>query len=153
WSSDVSLPIFEALAQLKKKHPELKLVILGYGELKQELVNLAISLKIEKDVIFWGFAENVYPFFKKANACVVSSRVEGFPNVLLQMMSQNSKVVSTTCAGGIDTIPGIYLSDTNNVQSLVQSIDTALNSNQDNRAIYDDHLKKRDIKFFIEQLN
>src|SRR5690606_20880375 len=97
--------LINAFAELKEKYPDLKLIILGYGDLKQELIYLATSLNIEQDVIFWGFVENVYPFFKKAKACVISSRVEGFPNVLLQMMSQNSNVVSTTCAGGIDTIP------------------------------------------------
>ena len=145
--------LIEAFSDVKKTFPKLKLIILGEGDLKQELTLLAQTLKIENDVIFWGFVENVYPYFKNARACVVSSRVEGFPNVLLQMMSQNNNVISTTCAGGISDIPGIHIAKTNNVDSLQQSILDALYSKVDNRKLFDAFLKKRDISTFVLHLN
>lgn len=145
--------LIDAFEKIKKDFPDLKLIILGEGSLKCELLNRAKSLNIENDVLFWGFVTNVYPYFKNAKACVVSSRVEGFPNVLLQMMSQNNNVISTTCAGGISDIPGIHISQTNNVDSLQRSILNALDSKADNRRLFTEFLKKRDISTFVTQIN
>ena len=107
------------------------------------------KLNLVEEVLLYGFVKNVYPYFKNATVCVVSSRVEGFPNVLLQMMSQNSKVVSTTCAGGIENIPGVQISETNNIKNLEDAITTSLNSSKDNRALFDEFLQSRDISSFM----
>ena len=145
--------LISSFAELKKNFPQLKLMILGDGYLKNELLNLVEKHGLEDDVIFKGFVSNVYPYFKNATVCVVSSRMEGFPNVLLQMMSQNSRVVSTTCAGGISEIPGIYISEINNVDSLTFAINSSLESNANNRNLFDEYLQKRDIASFMDCLN
>lgn len=143
--------LINAFFEIKKTHPKLKLIILGRGVLKEELEALIDSLKLNNDVILPGYL-NVYPFFKNAKLCVVSSRIEGFPNVLLQMMTQNNNVVSTTCAGGIDEITGIIISKTNDINSLYNSMLKALSkSNHDeNRLLFDDYLKNRDLPNFIK---
>ncbi|MCK0147055.1 glycosyltransferase [Arenibacter sp. F26102] len=141
--------LITSFAELKHNFPQLKLIILGDGYLISELKNLVAKLALEKDVLFNGFVNNVYPYFKNASVCIVSSRMEGFPNVLLQMMSQNSRVVSTTCAGGISDIPGIFLAEPNNVNSLTLAIQGALTSKSDKRIVFDEYLKKRDILNFM----
>lgn len=145
--------LIKAFAKIKKDFPNLKLIILGEGDLKSELTHLTRTLSVENDVILWGFVENVYPYFKNAEACVVSSRVEGFPNVLLQMMSQNNKVVSTDCAGGISEIPGILVCKPDDQEQLEIAIHSILESNSDNRKLFDDFLRRRDISSFMEQVN
>lgn len=145
--------LIEAFSDVKKTFPKLKLIILGEGNLKQELTLLAQTLKIENDVIFWGFVENVYPYFKNAKACVVSSRLEGFPNVLLQMMSQNNNVVSTNCAGGISEIPGIKVCEPDKAEDLGNALLATLEAENDHRTLFDDFLRKRDITAFMEEVN
>lgn len=145
--------LINAFAKLKPDFPNFKLLILGEGKLREELSNQIASLNLENEVILQGFVQNVYPYFKSATACVVSSRVEGFPNVLLQMMSQNSRVVSTTCAGGIDEIPGIQLSETNNENSLKEAIYNALTSKNNSRGLFDEYLKNRDLSSFFKTVN
>lgn len=146
---DILIRVFK---KLKKKFPGLKLIILGSGPLQNELNDLVDTLKLEEDVIFPGFVSNVYPYFKKAKVCVVSSRIEGFPNVLLQMMSQNGKVVSTLCAGGIENIEGVKTAQTGNEDSLQKAIEEALLDQQDYRAVFDAFLDKRDISNFVKVL-
>src|SRR5690606_21926313 len=86
--------------------------------------------------------------------CVMSSRIEGFPNVLLQMMSQNNKVVSTLSAGGIKEMDGIFTCKTNDVTSLSHTIIECLKSNTDeNRYIFDKELKKRTIDTFANEIS
>jgi glycosyltransferase involved in cell wall biosynthesis len=150
---DILINVF---SNLKPDYPDLKLLILGDGSERINIEKLIIKLNLTEEVILKGFVENVYPYFNKAAVCVVSSRVEGFPNVLLQMMSQNSKVVSTKCAGGIEKIPGLILAETNNEQRLELAIITALestNNNNNNRIIFDKYLQDRDISTYMAQVN
>jgi glycosyltransferase involved in cell wall biosynthesis len=145
--------LIKAFKKIKINHPSLKLVILGDGTSRPKLEKLVSDLNLEFDVFLIGFVKNVYPYFKKSKLCVVSSKIEGFPNVLLQMMSQNTKVVSTLCAGGIEDINGVTLAETNDVESLVNAINKTLNRNKlDNRKVFDSYLAERTIEKFIQKI-
>jgi glycosyltransferase involved in cell wall biosynthesis len=145
--------LIKAFKIIKNKYPSLKLVILGEGSSRSKLERLILDLNLECDVFLEGFVENVYPYFNKSILCVVSSRIEGFPNVLLQMMSQNTKVVSTLCAGGIEDIKGISIAETNNVISLANAIENTLKQNSvENRVIFDNNLAERSIGKFIQKI-
>lgn len=99
--------LIKAYADILQEFPDTELLILGEGAQRPALQSLVDQLGLTDKVSMPGRVDNVYPYFKRAALCVVSSRVEGFPNVLLQMMSQNANVISTTCAGGINQIPGL----------------------------------------------
>ncbi|MDR2119195.1 MAG: glycosyltransferase [Tannerellaceae bacterium] len=145
--------LIRAFSILKPAYKCLKLVILGDGKLKDEIETLIEKLKLEKDVILYGFTDNVYPFFKNARMCVVSSRIEGFPNVLLQMMSQNEKVVSTLCAGDIDKIQGLFTCRTNDVKDLLRAMQQCLDAEtSENRMLFDRELQSRSIDRFIGKI-
>lgn len=142
--------LIESFSKLKMKNLNLKLILLGEGEELENYQSQIKNLGIEDSVIFPGFTNNVYAYFKHAKLCVVSSIIEGFPNVLLQMMSQNSKVVSTKCAGGIDKINGVFTCDINSENELTNAITSCLNSDTtNNRDIFDTYLNSRSIESFI----
>ena len=115
-------------------------------------MNQIETLGLQNRVILYGFAKNVYPIFKKAKLCVVSSRIEGFPNVLLQMMSQNNAIVSTLCAGEIANIKGIFTCENNDVASLKDAMEKGLNNNKNNQLIFKDYLKSRSIDKFVNSI-
>lgn len=144
--------LIEAFCNLKVYNNSLKLVILGDGKLKGEIEEKISVLGIQDSVFLPGFKENVYPWFKHAEMCVVSSRAEGFPNVLLQMMSQNNKVVCTLCAGDIEKIKGVYTCPPNDVSALYTSMKQCLSSeSSDTRELFDKELLSRSIDCFIEK--
>ena len=145
--------LIKAFKNIKISNPSLKLVILGEGSSRPKLERLVLDLNLEFDVFLIGFVKNVYPYFKKSKLCVVSSKIEGFPNVLMQMMSQNTSVVSTLCAGGIEDIDGVTFAETNDVESLINSIKKTLNKNNlDNRKVFDSYLAERTIEKFIQKI-
>jgi glycosyltransferase involved in cell wall biosynthesis len=147
---DLLIKSFEAL---QKNDPELELFILGEGPERQNLENIARGLNLQNKVHLIGFVNNVYPYFKKAAACVLSSRIEGFPNVLLQMMSQNTKVVSTLSAGGIKELEGVYTCDVDSIKGLTIAIQECLRENTDKfRTPFDENLQKRTVSFFINSM-
>ncbi|MFM2385844.1 MAG: hypothetical protein RL660_601 [Bacteroidota bacterium] len=116
--------LLQAFAMLNDH--SLQLVILGDGPLTQDLQLQAKDLGLIGRVHFLGYVDNPMPYFKLAKCCVVSSRVEGFPNVLLQMMSLNDRVVSTLCAGGIDKLPCITTVEIENAPLLSKAISSTL---------------------------
>lgn len=145
--------LIEAFSQLE--NTALKLIILGVGEVEehQKLANQIHRLHLENRVILYGYVKNVYPIFNKAKLCVVSSRIEGFPNVLLQMMSQNNNVVSTICAGEIANINGIFKCEPNDVNTLSAIMEKALMNNKDNRSLYfNAYIESRSISNFIDSM-
>lgn len=146
--------LIDSFGILRKKHPELNLIILGEGPLRTQLQKQIDTSKLSECILLQGFVTDVYSYFKLAKACVVSSRNEGFPNVLLQMMSQNTKVVSTLCAGGIEDIQGLYVSNIDSSVELAQKIQVCLDDDTSiNKVYFDEELTNRSIHSFIHSIN
>ena len=91
--------LIRAFALVRKKHPA-RLMILGEGEERSKLETLVQELGLEKEVSLPGFVDNPYKYMKRAAVFVLSSRWEGFPNVLVEAMALGTPVVSTDCPNG-----------------------------------------------------
>ena len=88
------------------------LIIYGDGILKDELQSLINSLNIQDRVVLAGQTSDVVSAYKKAGVFVLSSRVEGMPNALLEAMAIGLPCISTDCpCGG----PKAVLSDGNGI--------------------------------------
>lgn len=85
---------------------DVKLTILGEGPLRESLLNEVKKMNLENEVTFLGFVSNPYIYYKHADVFVLSSRWEGFPNVLLEAIACNCKVVATDCESGPSEIIG-----------------------------------------------
>jgi glycosyltransferase involved in cell wall biosynthesis len=79
---------------------EANLVILGEGELRNQLEDFCQKLNIREHVCFAGFQSNPYPFFKRADCFVLSSIYEGFGMVIVEAMALKVPVISTDCPSG-----------------------------------------------------
>ncbi len=79
---------------------ESRLVIIGDGELREEIIRYAQDLGIDKHVVITGFQKNPFGFFRAADVFVLSSFFEGFGNVIVEAMALGVPVVATDCPSG-----------------------------------------------------
>lgn len=85
------------------KDENIELTILGDGRDRDELIQQKEELGLEK-VHFVGIQKNPYPFLQQADLFVLSSRYEGFPNVLLEAGACGTYALANDCPGGIREI-------------------------------------------------
>ena len=89
---------------LAKKPKGTRLIILGQGPLKEELLALTEKLGVADIVDLPGFQKNPYSFFANADVFVLSSLWEGFGNVIPEAFALGVPVVSTDCNYGPNEI-------------------------------------------------
>ncbi|MEL7594495.1 glycosyltransferase [Aeromonas veronii] len=99
-----------------------QLIIAGDGPERKSLEQQIEIYGLKERVHLVGMLTNPYPLMANCYLSIVSSRLEGFPNVLLEKMFLSPRVVSTNCADGIDEIPGIYCCEIDNPRALADSI-------------------------------
>lgn len=92
--------LLKAFSLFNKKAPNSRLIILGDGELKDELDNLTKKLGIEKYVDYMGFVDNPYSYISRASCFVLSSLFEGLGNVIIESMACKTPVISYDCLAG-----------------------------------------------------
>lgn len=79
---------------------DVRLVILGEGEERDKLLDLVARLDLDNIVSLPGFVQCPEEYFSKADIFALSSRYEGFGNVLVEAMAMGVPIVSTDCIGG-----------------------------------------------------
>ena len=91
--------LLQALPQVIKAFPDITLVIVGDGELKEELQREAMQLDIENNVLFLGARLDIPELLKLFDIYVLPSLWEGMPMVLLEAMAAGCPVVATDVGG------------------------------------------------------
>ncbi|MGD0876991.1 MAG: glycosyltransferase [Anaerolineales bacterium] len=90
------LRAFSLVCQKRTAH----LLILGEGRERPRLEVLVRQLGLAENVQMPGFVKNPFAYISRARLLVLSSKWEGFGNVLVEALACGTPVVSTNCIGG-----------------------------------------------------
>lgn len=91
----------EAAREIKEKTPDktVKFLVVGDGELRDELVDLSDKLGIKNDVIFTGWQKNLASVYGMLDVVTLTSLNEGTPVALIEALAMGRPAVATDVGG------------------------------------------------------
>ncbi|MFH0978573.1 MAG: glycosyltransferase family 4 protein [Candidatus Woesearchaeota archaeon] len=98
---------------------KVELLILGEGDQKSELVELAKNLKVDHLVKFVGYTTNVFGYLRSSDLFILPSEREGFPCSVLEAMSVGTAIALP--ALGLP-ISSLYAMKDNNPKTIAKTV-------------------------------
>ena len=92
--------LLNAFAGVVAVNPQASLLILGEGEMRTVMEEQIENLGLIDKVVMFGYVQDPYPYYIAADLFVLTSRYEGFGNVIVEAMECGLPVVSTDCMSG-----------------------------------------------------
>lgn len=96
--------LMRAFASAAQRAPLARLVLVGNGETREQLVRLAASLGISSSVHFAGWRSDLTTVYGGLDVVGLSSRNEGTPASLIEAMAAARPVVATAVGGVPDLV-------------------------------------------------
>lgn len=125
--------LFYALKEVLNEFPEYILRIYGEGPLQEELEECKRKLGLDEKIFLMGNKDDIFDWIYDSALFVLSSKVEGMPNSLMEAMALGLPVIATDCPCGgprflIDNGDNGILVKNDNVQEMVQGIRNVLSN-------------------------
>jgi glycosyltransferase involved in cell wall biosynthesis len=142
--------LLQAARDILSKNPNTVFLIVGDGDLRQELREQTSELGIEKNVIFAGFRADIVEILKILDVYVLPSLFEGTPLGLLEAMLAGKLVVVTRVGSNAEIVEnGIsgLVAEPKDSQSLANAINFMLQS-KETRAEMEKAARERVLKYF-----
>lgn len=128
------ITLLRSFALCRDKFP-CRLIVLGEGSQRKILESLAIELRINYDVDFYGFCPDPHYFYMNSSLFVLPSVTEGFPTVLVEAMSYGLNIVSTDCPFGpreiLDNGTFGFLTPVGDIKAMADSMEYQLKNGLD----------------------
>ncbi|WP_282018315.1 glycosyltransferase family 4 protein [Salegentibacter mishustinae] len=95
--------LINIVGEVVKDFPELKLLLLGDGRLRPEIVSTCKEKGLENNILFLGYRNDVLEILSSSDVFVLPSFIEGLPGVILEAMYCETPVIAND-VGGIKEI-------------------------------------------------
>ena len=92
--------LLKSYSLVARTREDIKLIMIGDGELRCNVENLIEELHIKDKVLLLGFKDNPFKYIAKSDVFVLTSFYEGFPNTLVEAMACMTPVIATDCPSG-----------------------------------------------------
>ncbi|MFH0889361.1 MAG: glycosyltransferase family 4 protein [Planctomycetota bacterium] len=96
--------LLEAVKLVKNKFPDVLLLVIGDGPLRNTLETKVEQLDIKDNIRFLGMLENIIPALEKIDIFILPSLYESFGIVLLEAMAQAKPIIASNVGGIQDVV-------------------------------------------------
>lgn len=127
--------LINAFAILKNRYKSnIKLTIVGDGQLRPNIESLIKELALDKDITLLGRRSNITELLNAADIFVLASKHEGLPTVVIEAMACECYVVATDCGGSAEILGDTgKLVPTQDSQELAKALENAINLDVEKR--------------------
>lgn len=87
------------LKALKKLPENFKLILIGEGDMLNDIKTFVLNLNLSDRVFFLGYKSNPYPYIKSSDIFILSSRFEGFGLSCVEAMACGIPVIASNVPG------------------------------------------------------
>lgn len=94
----------QIVVQVKKELPDVKAVMIGDGELREQVEKTINNLHLKNNVELVGFQKNPFPYIAACKVMVMPSLWEGFPMVAIESMALGKPLIATPVSGVRDIV-------------------------------------------------
>jgi glycosyltransferase involved in cell wall biosynthesis len=98
--------LLEALAELRRSRPEVRLYLVGDGPDRPTFEAQASRLGLGEAAVFLGFRRDVQPLLRQADVFVLASRADPNPLVLAEAQAAGCAIVATAVDGIPEALDG-----------------------------------------------
>ena len=126
--------LIEAVARLAPDFPHLRVLVVGEGEQRAELVDLVVSSGLKERFKFAGYRSDIAEVISTFDVAVLTSLWEGLPRVLVQYAMLEKPIVSFEVEGSREIIEDChsgYVVPLKDVDSLVDRLRRLVSSPAD----------------------
>lgn len=93
--------LIEAVHKLSNKYSNIYVTVIGEGDERESLEELARQLEVEDRIKFLGRLDNkkILPYYQEASAFVLPSLNEGMSNAMLEALASGLPIIATDTGG------------------------------------------------------
>ena len=128
--------LIDTFVKINKIYPNLKLIILGEGELLSNLTKKINQLNLTGVVFLLGFKQNIFNYLSKAKCLILPSLYENPGHVLMEAAASNCTILSSDCPTGpaefLDYGKGGYIFKVNSEEDLIKKLSLFINDSDEN---------------------
>ena len=125
--------LINSISEVFEKYKDLKLYIIGEGELKPKIENTIKKLNLSHRIFLLGYKKNIFQYLKNCKCFILSSLWEDPGYVLIEAAMSNANIISSNCPNGPDEIlnngSSGFLFESNSKEDLINKFDQFMNLN------------------------
>lgn len=143
----------DQIIKILKKLPNHKLLIVGDGKSKQDLINLCKSCQVTEQVLFLGYKKDAYKFLPYYDIFALPSRSEGFGLTLLESAIYKRNVICSDIPifRELATESEVVFFKLENSVSLIKAINEATTSKQYGINLFNKYINTYSPIFFYQK--
>ena len=140
--------IINAMKKIIKNKNDIKLLLIGNGNLREFLKKEITKNNLEKNIFLLGYRRDVPNLLKITDLYVSTSKREGMPVNLIEAMMNGLPIIATNCRGNRDVAKNVVEID--DVDNLTNKIKQYIH-NKENNFQYD--IEQYKLKNVIKKMN
>lgn len=146
--------LIDVLLEIKKiGENKFTCLLLGEGELKDEIKSYINEKKLDSEIKIIGFRKDVYKFMKLADIVILTSKKEGLPRIIMESMYFKKPIIATNVLGTKELVVSKetgLLSEVDNIDDMKNNLEYLM-KNENLMYEYGTKGRQRIIKYFTEK--